>query len=104
MEQLRLGDFEAWREYQSIVIERTTVALEGLTEEMLCEVVVAAVPPSARDSFCGLTVGVGSPIRKLEVLECFVFQHGVRHLGELEHARALVGLRGMSNLTPAPEP
>ena len=40
----------------------------------------------------------GNPVRNLEVLECFVFQHGIRHLGEIEYARALVGLTGVSNL------
>jgi hypothetical protein len=37
------------------------------------------------------------PVRKLEVLECFVYQHGLRHMGEVEHGRALVGLGGMTS-------
>lgn len=47
--------------------------------------------------FCGMVVGRGNPIRKLEVLECFVYQHGPRHMGEVEHGRALVGLSGMTS-------
>jgi len=43
-----------------------------------------------------MVVGPGNPIRKLEVLECFVYQHGLRHMGEVEHGRALVGLSGMT--------
>ena len=39
---------------------------------------------------------MGRPIRKLEVLECFVYQHGLRHMGEVEHARAFFGLGGMT--------
>ena len=35
--------------------------------------------------------------RKLDVLECFVYQHGLRHMGEIEHGRALVGLKGMTS-------
>ena len=36
-------------------------------------------------------------LRRLEVLECFVYQHGLRHMGEIEHGRALVGLQGMTS-------
>ena len=53
-------------------------------------------PPAMADSYCALIVRPGNPVRKLEVLECFVYHHGLRHLGELEHARALVGLGGMT--------
>jgi len=47
--------------------------------------------------FCGIVIGPGNPLRKLEVLECFVYQHGLRHMGEVEHGRALVGLGGMTS-------
>ena len=47
--------------------------------------------------FCGIVIGPGNPIRKLEVLECFVYQHGLRHMGEIEHGRALVGMAGMTS-------
>ena len=96
MERLRFGDFSAWLAYQAEVIERTSRALETVTEEMLAEVVMPALPPNMQNIFCGIVVGPGNPIRKLEVLECFVYQHGLRHMGEMEHARALVGLRGMT--------
>jgi hypothetical protein len=47
--------------------------------------------------FCALVIGPGAPLRKLDVLECFVYQHGLRHMGEVEHGRALVGLAGMTS-------
>jgi len=97
MEQLRFRDLDAWRDYQSRVFARTDRVLDTLTEEALIEVVIPALPPDSK-AFCALVVGQGNPVRKLEVLECFVYQHGIRHLGELEHARALVGLSGVSNL------
>ena len=31
-----------------------------------------------------------------DVLDGFIFQHGIRHLGEIEHARSLLGLQGVS--------
>ncbi len=98
MEQLRFGDWEAWKTYQSAVIARTERALVGVTEADLAEVVIAALPESMANIYCAIVVGgVGMPVRKLEVLECFVYQHGLRHMGEVEHGRALVGLGGMTS-------
>jgi DinB superfamily len=97
MERLRFGDFEAWKAYQAEVIARTNRVLDAIRDDELEDVVIPSLPADSK-AFCALVVGPGNPVRKLEVLECFVFQHGIRHLGELEHARALVGLTGLSNL------
>jgi hypothetical protein len=32
----------------------------------------------------------------IDVVEAWIYQHGIRHAGELEHARALVGLGGVA--------
>jgi len=95
-ERLRFGDLDAWRAYLCAVVARTGQVPGTLTEELLAEVVIPALPPAMADSYCALIVRPGNPVRKLEVLECFVYHHGLRHLGELEHARALVGLGGMT--------
>ena len=71
--------------------------LETITPEMLSEVIIPQLPPNMQNIFCGIVVGPGNPIRKLEVLECFIYQHGLRHMGEIEHGRALVGLGGMTS-------
>lgn len=97
MQHLRFADFEAWKVYQAEVIARTDRVLDTLTEPLLAEVVMPALPPNMQNIFCGIVVGPGNPIRKLEVLECFVYQHGLRHMGEIEHGRALVGLGGMTS-------
>lgn len=97
MQHLRFGDLDAWRAYQSRVLARTDRALETLTASRLAEVVLPRLPPNIQNIFCGLVIGPGNPIRRLEVLECFVYQHGLRHMGEVEHGRALVGLRGMTS-------
>jgi hypothetical protein len=68
-----------------------------ITAAMLAEMVIPQLPPDMKNTYCGIVVGPGNPIRKLEVLECFVYQHGLRHMGEVEHGRALVGLRGMTS-------
>ena len=97
MQGQRIGDLDAWKEYQAEVIARTHAFLETIDEELLAEVVMPQLPPNMQNIFCGIVVGPGNPIRKLEVLECFVYQHGLRHMGEVEHGRALVGLQGMTS-------
>ena len=97
MQHLKFADLDAWKAYQAEVIARTSATLETINAAMLAEVVMAQLPPNMQNIFCGIVVGPGNPIRKLEVLECFVYQHGLRHMGEIEHGRALVGLRGMTS-------
>jgi hypothetical protein len=97
MEQLRFADLEPWKAYQSEVIDRTSRALETITPELLAEVLMPKLPPNMQKIFCGIVIGPDGPLRKLEVLECFVYQHGLRHMGEVEHGRALVGLGGMTS-------
>jgi hypothetical protein len=97
MEQLRFSDFEAWKGYQSEVLARTDHALDAVTEESLAQVLLPKLPPNMQNIFCGIVIGKDAPLRKLDVLECFVYQHGLRHMGEIEHGRALVGLGGMTS-------
>jgi hypothetical protein len=97
MELLRFGDLDCWRAYQSGVIERTAAVLDTLTVGLLSEVVMPKLPPNMQNVFCALVIGPDAPLRRLDVLECFVYQHGLRHMGEVEHGRALVGLGGMTS-------
>ncbi len=97
MEHIAFGDLAAWRAYQSAVLARTQTALDGLTEAALSEVLIPQLPPNMLQTFCAMVIGPNAPLRKLEVLECFVYQHGLRHMGEVEHGRALVGLTGMTS-------
>lgn len=97
MQHQRIGDLDAWKQYQSQVLARTNETLDTLTADTLTEVVIPQLPPNMQNIFCGIVVGPGNPIRTLEVLECFVYQHGLRHMGEVEHGRALVGLSGMTS-------
>lgn len=95
MEVQRIDDLQAWRAYQAAVFAATAAVLEGINEATLTEIVLPSVPAAA-EGFWALVVGAGNPLRKLDVLECWVYQHGLRHLGEVEHARALVGLGGLA--------
>jgi hypothetical protein len=97
MEAIRFADLDAWRAYQSEVIAHTAAVLGDITEVVLAEVLLPQLPPNMQNIFCAIVIGPGAPLRKLDVLECFVYQHGLRHMGEIEHGRALVGLGGMTS-------
>lgn len=97
MEALRFGDLDAFKAFQAGVLARTNSVVETLTADRLAEVVLPQLPPNMLETFCAMVIGPAAPLRRLEVLECFVYQHGLRHMGEVEHGRALVGLQGMTS-------
>ena len=95
-ERVRLGDVAAWRAYQTGVFARTERALATLPLGRFAEKAMDRPPADKlKGSFLALIVPEGDP-RISDVCEAYLFQHAVRHLGELEHARALVGLAGLS--------
>jgi len=95
-ERIRLGDVSAWRTYQTAVFTRTERALATLPLGRFGEKAMDRPPADKlKGSFLALLVPAGDP-KISDVCEAYLFQHAVRHLGELEHARALVGLGGLS--------
>ncbi|CAN5222004.1 hypothetical protein BH18CHL2_BH18CHL2_12720 [soil metagenome] len=95
-EQVRIGDMDAWRAYQQAAFERTERALAALQPERLDDVMFEVRRPAGlAGGFLAAYVPDGE-IHRGEVIEAWIFQHASRHLGELEHARALVGLNGLT--------
>jgi hypothetical protein len=95
-EKVQFGDLDAWREYQSAVFARTGSSLANTPLARFDEDAFGGTrPPAGRGSFLFALVPSG-PIRVIECCEAYIFQHAARHLGEIEHARALVGLGGLS--------
>ncbi|MDP9281488.1 MAG: hypothetical protein M3P38_05290 [Chloroflexota bacterium] len=95
-ELIRLGDMDAWRAYQSAVFARTERALATLPLERFAQKAMDRPPADKlKGAFIALLVPEGE-FHVSDVCEAYLFQHAVRHLGELEHARALVGLGGLS--------
>ena len=95
-ERIRLGDIDAWREYQTAVFARTERALAKLPLDRFAQKAMDRPPADKlRGAFIALLVPEGD-FHVTDVCEAYLFQHAVRHLGELEHARALVGLGGLS--------
>ena len=95
-ERVRIRDMDAWRAYQTAVFARTEAALARMTEERYgLPMFDGARPASLAGGFLEAYVPEG-PITRRHAIEAWIYQHGSRHLGELEHARSLVGLGGLS--------
>lgn len=95
-EEASLGDAAIWMAYQADVFARTENALAAAGPESYDKVVIESIPAEMAGSFIGMTYGPGGPVVLGDILDGFVFQHGIRHLGEIEHARSLLGLQGVS--------
>lgn len=97
MVEQRIGDYEAFVAYMTLVFSKTESWLAQLDPATLTEVVVhRPFPPQLASTFSARVAGAGG-ITRLDGVECWIYQHGLRHLGEIEHARALVGLHGMTS-------
>jgi len=95
-EMIQIGDLAAWREYQTAVFAHTGSAIANAPLTRFDEDAFGGTrPPAARGSFLFALVPSG-PISVMDCCEAYLFQHASRHLGEIEHARALVGLGGLS--------
>ena len=93
----RIGDYGAFREYMGRVFDKTESWLAALEPAALDEVVVARpFPPQIASTYSARVAGEAG-VTRLDGTECWIYQHGLRHMGEIEHARALVGLHGMTS-------
>jgi hypothetical protein len=93
----RVGDYAAFGEYQRAVFGRTETWLGRLDGAELTRVIVPRpLPPVVADTYSARVAGAEG-ITVLDALECWIYQHGLRHMGEIELARGLVGLGGMTS-------
>ena len=93
----RIGDFGALKEYQRAVFGRTEAWLSTLDVAQLQRVLIPRpFPDVVANTFSALCAGEHG-ITLLDAIECWHYQHGLRHMGEIELARGLVGLGGMTS-------
>jgi hypothetical protein len=93
----RIGDYEAFKEYQRAVFDRTEAHLDALDPADLRRVVIPhPFPPQVASTYSARVAGPQG-ITVLDGFECWLYQHGLRHMGEIELARGLVGLGGMTS-------
>lgn len=93
----RIGDYEQFVAYMEEVFVRTEAWLDTLDPSELGRVVIAhPLPPQVASTFSARVAGPAG-ITVLDAVECWIYQHGMRHMGEIELARGLVGLGGMTS-------
>ena len=97
MIEQRIGDYEAFKEYQREVFDRTESYLETIDPHDFTRVVIARPFPEQVASTYSARVAGPDGITVLDGFECWLYQHGLRHMGEIELARGLVGLGGMTS-------
>jgi hypothetical protein len=93
----RIGDFEQFKLYQREVFDRTEAQLKQVDLDELKRVVIPHPYPPVIASTYSARVGGEHGITVLDGYECWIYQHGLRHMGEIELARGLVGLGGMTS-------
>lgn len=97
MQALRFADYDAFKEYMGEVFVSTETWLDTLEPPDLEKVLFGGAKPEVFSKTYSARVVGGGPYTLLDGIECWIFQHGIRHLGEMEHARALVGLGGLTS-------
>ena len=97
MQFQRIGNYDAFIDYMNAVFKRTEEWLAQLPPSELERVVVPRpFPPQIASTFSARVAGeVG--ITVLDGIECWIYQHGLRHMGEIELSRSFVGLTGMTS-------
>ncbi len=93
----RIGDLDAFRDYIRAVFDRTEAWLATLAPSDLDRIVIPRpFPPQIASTFSA-RVANDDGVSVLDGIECWLYQHGLRHMGEIELARSFVGLQGMTS-------
>ena len=93
----RIGDFEAFKQYQRTVFDRTEAWLAQVDPAEFTRVLIPRPFPDVVASTYSARCAGPDGITVLDAVECWHYQHGLRHMGEIELARGLVGLQGMTS-------
>ncbi len=93
----RIGDYDAYKEYWRAVFERTEAHLRTMDPHDFTRVLIATPYPPMIASIYSARCAGPHWITVLDGFECWLYQHGLRHMGEIDLARGLVGLGGMTS-------
>ncbi len=93
----RIGGYEAFKAYQREVFDRTEAYLADMDPADFARVLITRPFPDQVASTYSARVAGPDGITVLDGFECWLYQHGLRHMGEIELARGLVGLGGMTS-------
>ena len=93
----RIGDYAGFQAYMGTVFARVEDWLARLDPAELTRLVIPRPFPDQIASTYSARVAGPEGITLLDATECWIYQHGLRHMGEIELARGLVGLGGMTS-------
>ena len=93
----RIGNYEEFQEYMRTVFDRVEAWLEQLDPNELTRLIIARPLPEQVANTYSARVAGPEGITLLDATECWIYQHGLRHMGEIELSRGLVGLNGMTS-------
>jgi hypothetical protein len=93
----RIGNYDAFLEFQRLVFHATEDFVTGIDPATFSDVIVAYPYGSTLAETFSARVAGEHGISRSDAVECWIYQHALRHMGEIEHARALVGLSGMTS-------
>ena len=93
----RIGDYGEFQAYMGTVFARVEAWLADLDPAELTRLVIPRPFPDQIASTYSARVAGPEGITLLDASECWIYQHGLRHMGEIELARGLVGLGGMTS-------
>lgn len=97
MQHQQIGYYDAFIAYMNAVFARTEKWLAQLPPGELNRVVIQRpFPPQIASTFSARVAGEQG-ITVLDAIECWIYQHGLRHMGEIELSRSFVGLQGMTS-------
>jgi hypothetical protein len=92
----RISDYDNFREFQQLVFHASETYVENVEPSTFNDIVVPFPYGETLARTFSALVGGETGITRSDALECWVYQHALRHMGEIEHARSLVGLSGMT--------
>jgi hypothetical protein len=93
----RIGDYGEFLDFQRLVFRATEQFVAEIDPATFADVIVThPYGPGIAQTFSARVGGEGG-ISRSDAIECWIYQHALRHMGEIEHARALVGLTGMTS-------
>jgi hypothetical protein len=97
MDVQQIGNYEAFIDYMNAVFARTEKWLAQLDPKELERVLLTRpFGPVIENTFSARVAGEQG-LTVMDGIECWLYQHGLRHMGEIELARAFVGLEGMTS-------
>ena len=93
----RIGDYAEFQEYMRPCSTGSRPGGRTSIRRNSTRLVIARPFPEQVASTYSARVAGPEGITLLDATECWIYQHGLRHMGEIELARGLVGLGGMTS-------